>query len=158
MLIFQVIFKRGFTVKITIIDKKEDEEDEIIVKCSELDESLLELINSFKKGTAKLSFYQGSKIVFFDETDIYYFESVENRVFAYTESEVYEIKLKLYELEEKYSYSDYFRANKAVLVNLDKVVSVSPAFGGRFEATLKNDCKIIISRMYVPKFKEKLGI
>lgn len=49
MLIFQVIFKRGFTVKITIIDKKEDEEDEIIVKCSELDESLLELINSFKK-------------------------------------------------------------------------------------------------------------
>lgn len=150
MLIFQVIFKRGFTVKITIIDKKEDEEDEIIVKCSELDESLLELINSFKKGTAKLSFYQGSKIVFVDETDIYYFESVENRVFAYTESEVYEIKLKLYELEEKYSYSDYFRANK--------VVSVSPAFGGRFEATLKNDCKIIISRMYVPKFKEKLGI
>lgn len=158
MLIFQVIFKRGFTVKITIIDKKEDEEDEIIVKCSELDESLLELINSFKKGTAKLSFYQGSKIVFVDETDIYYFESVENRVFAYTESEVYEIKLKLYELEEKYSYSDYFRANKAVLVNLDKVVSVSPAFGGRFETTLKNDCKIIISRMYVPKFKEKLGI
>lgn len=158
MQIFQVIFNRGFTVKITIIDKKEDEEDEIIVKCSELDESLLELINSFKKGTAKLSFYQGSKIVFVDETDIYYFESVENRVFAYTESEVYEIKLKLYELEEKYSYSDYFRANKAVLVNLDKVVSVSPAFGGRFEATLKNDFKIIISRMYVPKFKEKLGI
>lgn len=121
MLIFQVIFKRGFTVKITIIDKKEDEEDEIIVKCSELDESLLELINSFKKGTAKLSFYQGSKIVFVDETDIYYFESVENRVFAYTESEVYEIKLKLYELEEKYSYSDYFRANKAVLVILIKL-------------------------------------
>lgn len=88
-------------MKITIIDKKEDEEDEIIVKCSELDESLLELINSFKKGTAKLSFYQGSKIVFVDESDIYYFESVENRVFAYTESEVYEIKLKLYELEEK---------------------------------------------------------
>lgn len=47
MQIFQVIFNRGFTVKITIIDKKEDEEDEIIVKCSELDESLLELINSF---------------------------------------------------------------------------------------------------------------
>ena len=36
-------------MKITIIDKKEDEEDEIIVKCSELDESLLELINSFKR-------------------------------------------------------------------------------------------------------------
>lgn len=145
-------------MKITIIDKQKDEEDEIIVKCSELDESLLDLLNSFKKGTAKLNFYQGSKIVFVDESDIYYFESVDNRVFAYTESEVYEIKLKLYELEEKYPHSDYFRANKAVLVNLDKIVSVSPAFGGRFEAILKNDCKIIISRMYVPKLKEKLGI
>lgn len=145
-------------MKITILDKQKDEEDEIIVKCSELDESLLDLLNSFKKGTAKLNFYQGSKIVFVDESDIYYFESVDNRVFAYTESEVYEIKLKLYELEEKYPHSDYFRANKAVLVNLDKIVSVSPAFGGRFEAILKNDCKIIISRMYVPKLKEKLGI
>ena len=33
--------------------------------------------------------------------DVYYFESNENRVFAYYRSDVYEVKYKLYELEDK---------------------------------------------------------
>ena len=45
----------------------------------------------------------------------------------------------------------FFRANKAVIVNVDKIKKLSPAFSGRFEATLKNDFKVIISRNYVPK-------
>lgn len=145
-------------MKITILDKQEGEEDEIIVKCGSIDKSLLELLNSFKQGKSKLSFYQGSKIVFVDEKEIYYFESVDNRVFAYTKSDVCELKYKLYELEEKLPKSDFFRANKAVILNLNKVSTLSPAFGGRFEAVLNNGCKVIISRMYVPKLKEKLGL
>ena len=52
----------------------------------------------------------------------------------------------------------FFRANKAVIVNLNKIKSLSPAFGGRFEAVLKNGYKVIISRSYVPKLKELLGL
>ena len=35
-----------------------------------------------------------------DLEDIYYFEAVDNKVFLYLEKEVYETKLKLYELED----------------------------------------------------------
>ncbi|MBP5752898.1 MAG: LytTR family transcriptional regulator DNA-binding domain-containing protein, partial [Treponema sp.] len=79
-------------------------------------------------------------------------------VFAYTAEDVYETKFKLYELEEILSSKTFFRANKAVIVNLNKIKSLSPAFGGRFEAVLKNDYKVIISRSYVPKLKELLGL
>ena len=72
--------------------------------------------------------------------------------------EVYESKFKLYELEQFLDAKTFFRANKAVIVNLNKIQSLSPAFGGRFEALLKNGYKVIISRNYVPKLKELLEL
>ena len=93
-----------------------------------------------------------------EKTDILYFESVDDKVFAYTLNDVYETKLKLYELEEILPARYFFRANKAVIVNVDRIQSLSPAFGGRFEAVLKNGYKVIISRNYVPKLKELLEI
>lgn len=145
-------------MKITILDTQRDEEDEVIVKCSTLDESLVRLLNSFKSGKEKMTFYKDSKIVLAEPNDIYYFESVEDRVFAYTKNAVYETKAKLYQLEQELSPQDFIRANKAAIVNLNKIESLSPAFGGRFEAVLKNGYKIIISRMYVNSLKVLLGL
>jgi DNA-binding LytR/AlgR family response regulator len=145
-------------LKITIVDKQPDEEDEILVKCSTLDDSIVKLLNSFKSGKGKLVFYKDDKIVLFEPKDIFYFESVDDRVFAYTKDAVYESKEKLYQLEQELPPHDFMRANKAVILNLNKVQSLSPAFGGRFEAVLKNECKIIISRMYVAALKEMLGL
>ena len=53
---------------------------------------------------------------------------------------------------------NFFRANKSVIVNVNKIKSLSPAFGGRFDAVLKNEYRVIISRNYVPKLKELLGL
>ena len=71
---------------------------------------------------------------------------------------MYETKLKLYELEERFVGTDFLRVSKSVIMNLSKVKSLSPAFNGRFEATMKNDEKVIVSRQYVPVLKEKLGL
>lgn len=35
---------------------------------------------------------------------------------------------------------------------------ISPSLGGRFEAELENDEKVIISRLYVQILKNKLGV
>ena len=145
-------------MKITILDKQPDEEDEITVKCGTLDENIVRLLNSFKSGKEKMAFYKDEKIILADPEEVFYFESVEDRVFAYTKDSVYEIKEKLYQLEQELSPHDFMRANKAAILNLNKVESLSPAFGGRFEAVLRNGCKIIISRMYVSRLKEMLGL
>ena len=88
-------------MKITIVDKQPDEEDEILVKCSTLDDSIVKLLNSFKSGKGKLVFYKDEKIVLFEPKDIFYFESVDDHVFAYTKDAVYESKEKLYQLEQE---------------------------------------------------------
>lgn len=145
-------------MKITILDKQPDEEDEIIVKCNALDESVIRLLNSFKSGKEKMTFYKDSKIVLVEPKDIFYFESIEDRVFAYTKDAVYESKSKLYQLEKELPPQDFFRANKAAILNINKIESLSPAFDGRFEAILINEYKIIISRMYVSTLKELLDL
>lgn len=145
-------------MKITILDPSVVEEDEIIVKCRFLYEDITLLLNQLKNGSSKMNFYRDNKIVLVDKKEILFFESVDDKVFAYTLEDVFETKLKLYELEQILPAKNFFRANKAVIVNLNKIKSLSPAFGGRFEAVLKNGYKVIISRSYVPKLKELLGL
>lgn len=145
-------------MKITILDKRPEEEEEIIVKCDRLDENLMRLLNSFKQDNGKLNLYQDGKILLLEPQDIYYFESVDQKVFAYGSREVYETKSKLYELELELPAKDFLRATKSMIINLNKIESLSPALGGRFEATLKNGEKVIISRQYVSSLKGKLGL
>ena len=145
-------------MKVTILEKQPGEEDEIIVKCDQLDEKLTRLINQFKTGKGKMNFYKDSKIVLVEPSEVLYFESVDDKVFAYTKDCVYETKAKLYQLEEELPASDFFRANKAVIVNLDKIDSLAPVFGGRFEAILENGYKVVVSRNYLNELKERLGL
>ncbi len=145
-------------MKVTILEKKEDEESEIIIKCDYLDENLTKLINQFKNVKGKLNLYKDEKIVFVEPDEVLYFESVDDTVFAYTKDCVYETKSKLYQLENDLPANTFFRANKAVIVNLDKIDSLTPVFGGRFEAMLQNGYKVIISRNYLNTLKELLGL
>lgn len=145
-------------MKITIVEPAEGEEDEIIIRCRNMDERMLKLIYALKEGQEKLTGIRDGNYFQIAPREIYYFEAVDNKVFLYLEREVYETKQKLYELEEQFVGTDFFRASKSCIVNLAKVKSVSPAFNGRFEALMKNGERVIISRQYVPVLKEKLGL
>lgn len=89
----------------------------------------------------------------FNLSDVFYFEAVDERVFAYTKVQSYELKIRLYELENAYNDKHFIRCSKSFIINLMKLDSISPALNGRFTAHMKNGEKIIISRQYVPKIK-----
>ena len=145
-------------MKVTILDLEPGEEEEIIIKCDKINDNLQKLLNSIKQGNDKLNVYKNGDIYFIEPEQIYYFESVDQKVFAYGKTEVYEVKSKLYELEEELPARDFMRSAKSTILNLNKIKSLTPAFGGRFEALLKNGEKVIISRQYVNVLKERLGI
>ena len=80
--------------------------------------------------------------------DILYFEAVGELVFAYTKEQVYEIKMRLYQIEESLKEDKMKRASKSILVNIRKIISVRPALNGRLFAKMENDEEILISRQY----------
>ena len=145
-------------MKITFETPKDDEEDEIIVRCRKIDSNLMSLLQSFGTEKTTLNGYINNNIALLSYSDVYYFEAVENHVYAYCKSDVYEVKYKLYELEENCRNMDFIRCSKSLIVNLSKIKYLSPMFNGRLEALLKNDEKVIISRQYVPELRRKLGI
>lgn len=145
-------------MKIVIEDAIEGQEDEIIIRCHEVDNHLLELIYGLKMNKHKISCYLEDSIYMISPQEIYYFEAVDNKVFVYCEKKVYETRYRLYEIESLFEHTDFFRASKSSIVNLAKMIRVTPAFNGKFEATLYNGEKVMISRQFVPELKKKLGI
>lgn len=144
-------------MKITIETPKPGEEDEVIIRCAEVDDKLMRLIYALREDE-RLTGYLEDKIVKLSLKDIYYFEAVDNKIFAYVSEETYEIRRKLYELEQDFVHTDFLRISKSAIVNTSKIAYVKPIFNGRFEAKLKNGEKIIISRQYVAELKKKIGI
>ena len=146
-------------MKIIIEDKvSKEEEDTIIVRCGTLNDSLLKLLRQLKSGDECITCTQNGKIARIRPDDFYYFESVDSKTFLYTETEVFEIRQKLYEIEDHYAGFDFFRSSKSTIINLRKIRYLSPVLGSRLEATLHNDEKIMISRQYVAALKALLSI
>ena len=145
-------------MRIIIEPPQSNDEDVIIVRCASPDQRLISMLLSFQTAKTDLTGYINDRIVRLNYQDVCYFEANENRVFAYCNSEVYEIKYKLYELEELFSPLDFVRCSKSMIVNMEKIDFLSPLFSGKLEANLKNGEKIIISRQYVHNLKSKLGL
>lgn len=145
-------------MKIIIEECNPGEEDQIIIRCRDMDENILKIIADLKQGQKKLTGIKEGNITMIDPANVYYFEGVDNKVFLYCKQNVYETKLKLYEIEEEFKNTNYFRASKSVILNVSKIKSISPAYSGRFEALLFNGETVVISRQYVPELKKKLGM
>lgn len=138
-------------VHIKQISNKADEC--LIIECVEITADI-ESIRSYAltKGTT-LTGNIDERIYQFNLSDVYYFEAVDERVFAYTKNNSYELKIRLYELENAYSDKHFVRCSKSFIINLMKLESISPALNGRFTAHMKNGENVIISRQYVPEIK-----
>jgi len=145
-------------MKIIIEESNPGEEDQIIIRCREMDENLLKIISELRMSQKKIAGMKDGNITMIDPGNVYYFEGVDNKVFLYCKQNVYETKLKLYEIEEEYKNTNYFRASKSVILNVTKIKCVSSAYSGRFEAQLLNGEIVVISRQYVPELKKKLGL
>ena len=145
-------------MKITIEPIAEGQEEEIVIRSNSIDNELMELIYSLRAGRSRLTAYAEDGIVKLDSREVFYFESVDNKVCACCEKNVYEIKQKLYELEGIFEHTDFVRISKAMIVNVGKISKIIPTFNGRLEAVLKNGERVVISRQYVPDLKKKLGI
>ncbi|WP_180375435.1 LytTR family DNA-binding domain-containing protein [Clostridium thermarum] len=142
-----------------IIDESHNyEETEVIIKCSKIDEEIKKLVSILKAPEEKIMGVLNGVTHLIDPQDIFYFESVDKKTFIYTETQVLETHLRLYELEEKLGKQDFFRASKSTIINISRIKKLSPRFNGRLDVLLENDEKLVVSRQYVPVLKEILGL
>lgn len=89
--------------------------------------------------------------------DILYFEALGDLVFCYTTDDVYEVKSRLYQLEEQLETFRILRGSKSVLVNIYHIASVRSALNGRLYAKMENGEEILITRSYAKRMMEEIN-
>ena len=134
----------------------ESEPEAVEIRYHWITDEIQEIISFVKSRQGQLSALQDGKRFEVPVVDLFYAESVDDRLFLYTAADSYEIRMKLYELEDLLKNKCFIRVSRSMIVNLMKITSVRPALNGRFSAILKNGEEIIISRKYVPALKQVL--
>lgn len=145
-------------MKLSVEQIPSEAEEEVIVRCYDTQEKWVEAIRSITAGEIAITGCVDEKTYRLKLSDVYYFEVLEGRSFLYCEKTVLECRQKLYEFEVLCEGSMLFRCSKSMILNADKIECVRPSVSGRFEATLLNREKVIISRQYVSELKKLLGI
>ncbi|MEH7097476.1 LytTR family DNA-binding domain-containing protein [Neobacillus vireti] len=145
-------------MKISIEEISKELGEEILIRCHEVDDEIYEIVNKLETVDLILLGYQNDRVHRIKLSDIYYFEAVDGKVFSYCKNSVFEVKQKLYELEELCKEKNCFRASKSTILNIAKISSIYPSISGRFEAVLDNGERAVVSRQYVPVLKNKLGL
>ena len=129
---------------------------EVVIRCPEATDEIQKIASLLRGLEQKLSGVKDGQTYLIDKDEILYFESVDKRCFIYTAVDVFQTDLKLYELEERLTDSNFFRNSKSQILNLAKISSLCPDFGGRIDAIMENGERIIVSRQYSKQFKAKL--
>ena len=145
-------------MRVSIQEDPDCPETEITVRCRQADSRVLGILASLRAFDQKLTGVREGQTHLLEAGDILYADSADKKTFLYTREGVFETPLRLYELEDRLSGSDFFRASKSLVVNFQQIASLRPEFGGRLLLTMRNGERCLVSRQYVSGVKDKLGL
>lgn len=88
--------------------------------------------------------------------NILLFETEGRKTVAVLKNGRYEVKKNLRQLEEALLSQDFMRVSKSALVNMSKVISITPSNDRTISATLTGKITVRVSRKHANAFKSKL--
>lgn len=145
-------------MKIAICTDDMTEETEIHIKCRHLTPQLEKVIATLRMLDFKITGEKDGESYILDIHKILYIETVNKKTFLYTEDNVYESALKLYELEEELKEFDFFRAGKSSIIHLRSIQAIRTDLDRKLRVTLCNGEQLIVSRQYADNVRRKLGV
>ncbi len=135
------------------------EEEEVIIRCGTLSDSVVSLQNYLAKqnnGKRCLALTVGETDFFIPMEEIYFFETEGREMRAHTADKLFSCGYKLYELEEILPGS-FMRVSKSSIVNLDYIYSITRNLTAssvvEFVGSRK---KAMVSRNYYKLLTERL--
>lgn len=102
--------------------------------------------------------WKGEQTMRLPQGDFLRFYADGKGVSAQTGEEVYSVRLRLYELEERLDPRRFVRISNSEIINLDRVTAVDLSLAGTIRMTLDGSVQSYVSRRYVKKIKETLNL
>ncbi len=144
-------------MKIRVNESPEIDEIEVIINCKKNDLYVKEIKRSLTYLNKVITGKINGRSYTLTPNIIYYFDTIDNKTFAYTKDKIFDVNLRLYQIEEILKNTPIIRINKNTILNTTKIKTFKTSLNGRMEAILLNDERLIISRKYVSNLKRSLG-
>ena len=134
-------------------------EDEVIIRCSELNEDVKNIqimLHDMLLHKKRITFYRGDTDYYLSLEEILFFETEENGICAHTIDNIYNVKYKLYELEE-FLPGYFMRVSKSTILNTNHIYSIRHSITSASTVEFQNTHKqVYVSRYYYKPLKIKL--
>ena len=130
---------------VIVTDKMTDEINDVLKKLSE---TAPHIIVGFRADTAEPM----------DQSQIYRIVASEGKVYAVTDEGEYQLRLRLYELENRLDKGSFVRISNSEIINLKRVKGFDLSLAGTICVRLTNGMVTYVSRRYVARIKQVLGI
>lgn len=135
------------------------EETTVVIKTNELTKEIEDIIKTIRTSTKKTIVGKSDeKLYIINPHEIYRMYGENQKVLTETETGIYELTNKLYELEEQFQNTSFVRVSKSAIVNFDKVKNMEMFFNGTMCVNFDNGKQEFVSRRYVSKIKQYLGM
>lgn len=138
----------------TVIDK--DREEEVVIYVHEKNSLSYEIEELVLGKSLELFGYKDKNIVKLLPSDVFCFTVENNKVYAICEKEKYQIKQRLYLLEEILD-SDFVKINQSCIANIRKISKFDTSITGTLMVSFKNGHRDYVSRRQMKKVKERIG-
>ena len=120
-------------------------------------EALAQRLSALDDGT--LPGFQGERAFLLETAALTCLYAQDKGVFARREDgEVFALRFRLYELEERLDRHTFVRISHSEMVNLKKIAALDLKLSGTIKMTLTDGTACYASRRYVKKIKEALGL
>lgn len=135
-------------------------EPKVIVKTNKMTERIQELVKNLSddESSKMIAGFREDTVELLEQEDIIRIYSSSGKVYAVTKQHEYVIRLRLYELESRLDKNKFVRISNSEIINLKKVKSFDLSFTGTICVSLLNGTVTYVSRRYVTKIKQVLGI
>jgi len=110
------------------------------------------------EGPGLLPGFRGTEVVPLDPNQILRFYGAEKEICAQTAEGSYTVRQRLYELETRLDRHQFVRISHSEIVNLRQVTGLDLSLTGTIRMTLTGGVVTYVSRRYVKKIKEALGL
>lgn len=136
------------------------DECEVIIKAKEVNNEVAQIqraLSSLTQAKSEIVFMKDETEYYFGVDKILFFETDQNKVFAHTALDAFEVKKKLYELEELLP-SYFLRVSKSTILNTRKVFGLTKNITASSKVDFAGSQKsVYVSRNFYKPLKEMLS-
>lgn len=144
-------------MKVNIDLDEEHSETSVTIHAKRWTKELEELINQIQHQKPRRLFgIDGEQTILLQPEEIDYVYAKNRKVFAVIQHKHFEIRMKLYEVEQLLSENHFKRFSKSVIGNIQQIQRFEVSFSGNLCVYFFSNNKEYISRTYVASIKESL--